>query len=274
MIKYVLIIFIFFYSSHLFGQDSIIEEQVKKHNEHLSYWTKLTAKPINRVDEQGSKQGQWLFFYPNGEIKEIHSYKDDKLDGCFSSFYQASNMYDVDVYNSLKEQIFYKNGFKHGRRIQLSPLGELVLKCYYEHDTLERKYSKYEQGSLNYYCFYEKGKIHGELRFISSYNEYTKEANSMVYYTHGRKDSSLFFYETGETKHRFMYENNKILWSHTYDKKGSFMWAEYYDNDRVYKIEQYQRDFKKEQDIKNDKFFRKYYKDTLSLIWIKHYKEE
>ena len=256
MIKYISIIFLFFFSIHLFfSQEST----------------------INRIDENGRKQDQWIFYYPDGGIKEIHYYKDDKLDGWFSSFYEK-DLDRYDIYNSLKEQIFYKNGLKHGNRIQLSPLGKLVLQCYYENDTLERKYCSYEQGVLMYFCFYEKGKINGELRMLTSYktfyNRYERKVNCIVYYTHGRIDSSLYFYETDEIKHRSMYENNQIIWEHTYDKIGNIMWAEYYDNDRVYKIEQYQRDFKKEQDIKNDQFFRKYYKDTLSLIWIKHYKEE
>jgi len=194
MIKYISIIFLFFFSIHLFfSQEST----------------------INRIDENGRKQDQWIFYYPDGGIKEIHYYKDDKLDGWFSSFYEK-DLDRYDIYNSLKEQIFYKNGLKHGNRIQLSPLGKLVLQCYYENDTLERKYCSYEQGVLMYFCFYEKGKINGELRMLTSYktfyNRYERKVNCIVYYTHGRIDSSLYFYETDEIKHRSMYENNQIIW--------------------------------------------------------------
>ncbi len=267
IMKYLLFILLLFFNIYLLAQNNTT---------------------INWTDEQGRKQDQWIFYYPDGAVKEIHHYQNDKLDGWFSSFYEKlasggylqnepyinpNNLHRYTIYNCLKEQIFYKNGLKHGVRIKLNPRGKLMLQCYYENDTLERKYSEYEEGNLIFFCYYEKGKIHGEQIFVDDY-KYSSKAYMIIYYTYGRTDSSILFYETDEIKERTIYKNNQIIWEHTYDKIGNIMWAEYYDNDRVYKIEQYQRDFKKEQDIKNDKFFRKYYKDTLSLIWIKHYKEE
>jgi antitoxin component YwqK of YwqJK toxin-antitoxin module len=61
---------------------------------------------IHQYDEQGKKQGEWIDYYPDGNIYCERNYLDDKYHGLFVSYYK--NGY-----------IGHKNYFFNGEMVNL-----------------------------------------------------------------------------------------------------------------------------------------------------------
>jgi antitoxin component YwqK of YwqJK toxin-antitoxin module len=53
---------------------------------------------INRTDKFGLKQGSWMFFWENGNLKEEGAYQNDKKNGYFKYYDEAGNFKYVEKY--------------------------------------------------------------------------------------------------------------------------------------------------------------------------------
>ncbi len=71
---------------------------------------------INRLDQQGKKQGKWIKKYPGGLVMYEGVFKDDHPVGEFKRYYESSVLKSLMVYspdgNTAVVQIYHPNGFK------------------------------------------------------------------------------------------------------------------------------------------------------------------
>ncbi|MCB0800705.1 MAG: toxin-antitoxin system YwqK family antitoxin, partial [Bacteroidales bacterium] len=81
----------------------------------------ISRSRINRTDESGMKQGEWLDFYPDGSIKSEKNYRDDLLHGYYKEY---------DDRGRLLVTLLYDNGKMTGTEIDNS--AEIEIKNRYD----------------------------------------------------------------------------------------------------------------------------------------------
>jgi len=81
----------------------------------------ISRSRINRTDESGMKQGEWLDFYPDGSIKSERNYRDDLLHGYYKEY---------DDRGRLLVTLLYDNGKMTGTEIDNS--AEIEIKNRYD----------------------------------------------------------------------------------------------------------------------------------------------
>ncbi|NLE33796.1 MAG: hypothetical protein GX622_01695, partial [Bacteroidales bacterium] len=81
----------------------------------------ISRSRINRTDESGLKQGEWLDFYPDGSIKTERNYRDDMLHGYYKEY---------DDRGRLLVTLLYDNGKMTGTELDNS--AEIEIKNRYD----------------------------------------------------------------------------------------------------------------------------------------------
>ena len=90
----------------------------------------FTGKTTGQVQvsfKNGQKDGPWVFYYPNGQLKEKGDYKNGEREGSWVEYYEHGQLRDKGDYkNGEKEgprvsywdngQVFEKGDFKNGKR--------------------------------------------------------------------------------------------------------------------------------------------------------------
>jgi len=115
----------------------------------------------NIINEK--KEGKWLYYYSNGNIRIECFYKDDRFDGELISYFMDGLNIDY--------KCFYKNGIKNGKYISYRKNGVINQIREYNNDFLVYASSFYLSGKIKKESFYENNNIIG----LSSF--YDKEDN-------------------------------------------------------------------------------------------------
>ena len=84
-----------------------------------------------RVDSL--KQGLWLTFYPSGQLKSIHYYKDDEEEGPIDHFYENGQ---------LNQHMEFRNGALHGKLVLYYKNGKLIHESYRVNGLLDGIYKE------------------------------------------------------------------------------------------------------------------------------------
>ena len=209
----------------------------------------LRREQINRTDNFGFKQGNWKFFWENGNLKEEGSYYNNKKHGFFKKYDQDGNFLSVEKWDNDNylpdapetkildtKTAYHKNGkpsitatyykgIPEGIRREYDTLGNVV-KGYiffkgwmrYEGVTdlnglrqgLWKEY--YETGELRSIGKYSNSKMIGEWKFL--YPDQNIEIIGS--YNNGKKDGEWIWY----------YPNKSILMSENWEngeRDGSFV---------------------------------------------------
>ncbi len=198
-------------------------------------------------DDKMNKQGKWIFFYDDGNIKAEGEYVDDKRENQWIFYYQNGVIYQKGNYkNGLPEglwQLFYENsnlwrsekylfGIRNGMMYELSPAGDTIVKGKYEEgdETGEWYYKIGDEYSIGNYFFGQKT---GEwktyyypqmrIKSVIEYSEGKMNGKYVLYYpnkklqTQGKyksneKDSKwTYFYEDGTLNYTVLYSYGEIL---------------------------------------------------------------
>lgn len=129
----------------LFEKDSLTLKTLK-----INYYKKVT-------DEYGNfsikKTGNWVEYFPNGQLKKSVNYVDGEIEGLYLEYYENGK---------IKTQENYKNGYVEGEKIQYYPNGVAHIVGAYVHSRKSGLWSTYD--SL--------GQLIEQVRFENGFRKY------------------------------------------------------------------------------------------------------
>ena len=171
----------------------------------------VSRERINRMDNNGLKQGDWKEFYPNGGIKSEKTFKDDLMHGYYKEY---------DIRGKLVLTMLYENGAIVKSRVEDEPDIEIVNK----HD---------QDGKLIYSGPY-RNKIP-----VGVHREYGKDGkvtNAFIYNDNGLLLSEGLVDEAGKYngKWKDLYSNGKVqAEGHYTDSRRTGQWKFYNTSEKI-----------------------------------------
>ena len=180
----------------------------KKQNEALyfegSYRTGKKA-------EADSRYGNFLYYYPNGNICEKGFFNGKKRVGIHTWYNQRgksvqSFMYDEEgkldgpahyyyLGGQLRQYTEYEHGQRQGVNRYFYPNGKLYSELRFASDTIcDSAYHYYPNGNFSAKTWYEKGKLSGTCQFFHE----NGQLSTVEYYSEKGLDSLHVYTETGE----------------------------------------------------------------------------
>lgn len=216
---------------YVYAQDGRILEIITYQSGFIS-----KREKINRVDEDGLKQGIWKEYFPNGRLKSEKRYKDDALNGYVKIYNQDGKLENAELYiNDLQQSeaeneadfeivyTYYDNGeiesattynlarMKDGVTQFFDTLGEVLASEIYQDDYLIAKGIINKKGVRqgdwkNYY-------LDGNLKSEGQYRGGNKFGKWTYYYPSGQKEQEGFYDNAGlyTSVWNWYYENGNIL---------------------------------------------------------------
>ncbi len=203
------------------------------------------------------KEGEWLYYYDNGVLKEKTLYKNGLANGPSETFFSNGNKWYTVVYNEGKTNgllttyyynglLFkttnYKNDKKDGVENEYNTSGYLAYKTIYANDEKEGMQTNYyddgkveaqllykkDKAQGTYKSFYKDGKINLQGEFVDD-----KRQGPWVTYHNNGKIKENYIYKDNEVIGEFteFYEDGKIETKGTYAKKKLDGKVEYFNED-------------------------------------------
>lgn len=179
----------------------------------------LTAQDLNRTDSQGRRQGKWVDYYANGQIRYEGQFKNGFCQGEFKYYDEQGNLKATNTYDKSGNKALNKT---------YSPNGTLIATGYYLNQKKdgEWKYYSRDNGVLILVEENQNGKAHG---------------NSKVYYETGvlmmerhfvddqLEGHAKIYYPSGALKEEGDYQKGKKtgIWK-TYNEDGDEISSENY----------------------------------------------
>lgn len=169
----------------------------------------LTRKQsINRIDEQQQKQGVWMVFYPNRQVKNEGIYQNDLKNGYWKYYQPNGNLIRVEKWVMGELQENAREVAKVEIRREINPqTGKLSFKGAYRNGKPEGVHREYDdEGNVTASRIYENGIVlfegivdedgqkqgpwkeyytTGELKAEGSYKDNLKVGNWIYYYRDG-----------------------------------------------------------------------------------------
>lgn len=223
--------------SREFSRDSTLITVVQYKDNYV-----INRERVNRIDEEGNKQGTFREYYSNGRVKKEENYLDNQLHGYYREF---------DGKGDLILALRYERG-KVMEEID-EDMKEL----------LDMKSTFDQEGRLIFTGGYKEGIPVGIHRFFDTagvvenaylYNELGQKVSEGIIDAQGiRRGPWTDFYPTGEVRAKGSYENNLKSGSWNYylsngslEQKGRFergrimgIWNWYYPNGNLWREESY-----------------------------------
>ncbi len=199
-----------------FDEDGTLVALLEYHNDYL-----IERIRINRTDNEGRKQGQWMEFYEDGTVKREVFYKDNQIDGVYKEFqpngnlslimdYEEGRIVEEDEDEILAEQIEIRREFDDE--------GNVIFQGSFK-----------ENVPVGIHRFYNS---EGEVINAFLYNDLgVKIAEGIVDEQGNRIGEWKDLYPDGKVKATGIYRNNQ--------KSGT--WNHYYPNGQVEQIGGYLR---------------------------------
>ncbi|MCQ2286761.1 MAG: hypothetical protein MJZ76_07790 [Bacteroidales bacterium] len=196
---------------------------------------------INRRDKAGLKQGNWKFFWPNGNLKQEGTFLNDKKNGFFKDYDEEGNFLAVYKYENDNLIEDAKETKKLDKKTAYHPNGKVsITATYYKGvpDGIRREYDT--NGVLIKGYLFDNGVLRCEG---------ITDENGL------RQGVWKEFYETGELRSKGKYKNSKPIgeWKFylkdknielegAYDSKGRKQdeWKWYYADGELLAIENYE----------------------------------
>ena len=220
-----------------FNTDSVLISLLQYNDNYL-----VDRERINRVDNQGRKQGTFRDYYSNGKIKREENYLDNQLHGYYREY---------DGKGNLVMAMRYERG-------QIMEEIDEDLK-----ELLDMKSTFDDQGRLVFTGGYKDGVPVGIHRFYDTtgvvenaylYNDIGQKIAEGIIDEQGRRIGAWTdFYPSGEVRAKGTYENNERSGSWTFyylsgsiEQKGRFergrfqgSWVWFYPNGNIWREESY-----------------------------------
>jgi len=159
--------------------------------------TLKTDTAINRIDENGLKQGYWVTYYENGNKRYEGFFKDDKPVGTFTRFYEDKGTQSIMEFEEDGKEAYARIYYKTG---SLAAEGQYIERL--KHG--EWKYYSYYGSNLSYSENYVHGKKHdistvyypnGKVSEILNFSYNKKHGDWIQYFENGRVSLKSSFKE-------------------------------------------------------------------------------
>ena len=199
-------------------------------------------------NSKGEKTGEWTWYYPNGNKKEVTNFTNGQPDGISKEYYSNGNL-------SVEQN--WKGGKKQGVEKSYFRFGALWGAINYKDDELHGKAEiYYKNGNKQYDLTYNKNKMHGKFK---EYHTNGKLSAEMSFDNGDLNGMSLKYYPNGKLKEEVNYVQDKMDGTYKrYFKTGEIEeignykngieigdWKEYYHNGRIYTEISYDENGKK-----------------------------
>lgn len=183
------------------------------------------VKSEGTYDSNGNRDGVWKYYHPNGNLKELCTFKNDKLNGEYHKYYENGRV---------AEHLFYQDGKFNGKQTVYYANGLLKNEYGYNNGVFEgQETGYYETGKLSYKVPVVAGKFQGTY---------------LKYYENGNPEKTIEFnkgMKTGSYKEFFRYPkeavSNEGMFENDY---ASGEWKSYYKNGKIYQTGAYKKGLK------------------------------
>ncbi len=223
--------------SREFSKDSTLVTVVQYKDNYV-----IDKERVNRVDEEGKRQGTYREYYENGKIKKEEHYLDDELHGYYREF------------NGKGELVM---AMRYERGKMMEEIDEDMK------ELLDMKSTYDQQGRLIFTGGYKEGVPVGIHRFYDTtgvvenaylYNELGQKVSEGIIDEQGKREGSWTdFYPSGKIRAKGTYVNSKRSGTWTYffpnggiEQKGKFerdryrgIWNWFYPNGNIWREESY-----------------------------------
>lgn len=189
---------------------------------------------INRIDEKGRKQGVWIKYFPNSEVKRYEGqFKNDKPVGKFSYYYEEGEL-RTEMFYHHENRSTVKNYFPNGNLMALGAYVDTLRdstwtfysyegnKIAIEYYIAGKKYGNFKKyhanGQLLEERYFENNVENGPLKEYYDTGILAREAK----YVHGSLEGdAAFYHKNGEVSFEGKYfkDTKHGIWK-TYNEKG------------------------------------------------------
>jgi len=215
----------------------------------------ISREKINFTDASGMKQGEWLDFYPEGNIKTERNYRDDMLHGYYKEYDERGKLFvtllyengkvtgtdidnsaEIDIVNRYNDagKLIYSGPFKEG-----IPVG--IHREYNENGTVKNAYLYNDNGVLiSEGVVDDEGNRNGPWKDLSVGGVVIAEGN----YADNRRAGTWKFYSTaGKLEQAGSYSNGRIdgTWRWYYPEGELLREEDYYQGRRDGQYTEYTR---------------------------------
>jgi antitoxin component YwqK of YwqJK toxin-antitoxin module len=224
--------------SRAFDSDGQLVALQEYHNDYL-----VERIRVNRTDNEGRKQGQWLEFYEDGTVKREVVYKDNQIDGIYKEFepdgglslvmeYEEGRIVEEDEEEILAEQIEIRREFDDD--------GNVIFQGSYKDNV-----------PVGIHRFFN---AEGEVINAYIYNDLGVKVSEGVIDEQGNREGEWQdLYPNGKVRAKGLYRNNNKsgTWTHYYpngqtEQVGNFLrglpdglWTWYYEDGSLLREESY-----------------------------------
>ena len=189
----------------------------------------IKEEKLNRTDRNGLKQGMWVEFYPNGNVKKESDYWNDKLDGYLKEYTIKGNLIKSVKYLNGIEQIILPEFTKSNIKVERYENGNIKSEGTFVDDKPEGLHREYTpEGKLQTAKFFNKGTLAAE-GFLDTLNN--KQGTWTEYHNDGSIKAKGFYKNNKKVGDwMYYYENGNIEQIGKYDSKGRAQgnWEWYY----------------------------------------------
>ncbi len=189
---------------------------------------------INRTNKDGSKQGLWKYFYPDGNIKMEAWYSNGMKNGYFKEYDKIGKLVEINKYINDELQIDVDELKEYEIRKDYYPDGNVKIVGSYINGVAEgvrREYSK--EGKIEKAYILNKGRIVGE-GIIDEYGK--KQGYWKEYYQSGQMQGEGIYTDNIKIKEwKYYYRNKQIEQTGNYDEDGTVIgiWKWYYPSGNI-----------------------------------------
>ncbi|MDY6800418.1 MAG: hypothetical protein SVU94_04255 [Bacteroidota bacterium] len=216
---------------HQLISEGIIELDGKKQGQWIDYYPEGNIKAEGYY-KNDKKTGKWIFYFPNERVKQTGTYSNGKLSGSWKWYFKNGQ---------LRKEEFYIYGLPDGESIEYSDSGTVIAKGNYIQGEKEGVWN-YDIGDQTETGKYVMGlkdgkwkryyKSNGKLAYEGLFLQGSRDGKHVYYFPNGNI-KEIQYYETGQ---------KEKSWS-KYDDNGELLLVVQYKQDKIHKINGVKIDF-------------------------------
>jgi uncharacterized protein len=264
-------------STYYFQNGQLLGKGVSRNNGDLLtgawefYYPSGNKKASGMYNDKGEKEGDWKYYYFNGQLKGEENYRSGKqegketyyydhgivssraiykngvADGEHTMYYKDGVIKAIDYYTNgnlnglrknyttsglLQSEVVYVNGVQNGPFKTYHANGKVESEGQYLDDKLSGPYKAwYDDGVVSMTAQYEQDKPTGEMK---KFHENGK-LKSVEFYTNGLQEGEyISYYDNGQLSFKYTGKKGKVDGDiQYYDKDGKLYSTATFDNDKV-----------------------------------------
>ncbi|MGM0503761.1 MAG: toxin-antitoxin system YwqK family antitoxin, partial [Bacteroidota bacterium] len=216
---------------HQLISEGIVQLDGKKQGTWIDYYPDGNIKAKGYY-QNGIKSGKWIFYFPNGNIEQTGTYTNGKLSGRWKWYFKNGQ---------LRKEEFYIYGLPDGESVEYSDSGTVIAKGNYIQGEKEGTWN-YDIGDQTETGKYVMGLKDGKwFRYYKSNHEL---ANEGIFLQGSLDGKQVYYHPNGNIKEIQYFETGKKIryWA-KYDEKGELFLVVQYKQNKIYKINGVKIDF-------------------------------